>query len=432
VSGTGRIAMPGVDRMWLGSTVITALGPLTVPSRDDAVEAFTALAAAGPQARAGLRFAPGSTRQWVYRAEGLAEYAQSCVTQLPPGSDDDLDALLTRLTHEPRPARPARIFLADRHIVAMISHALGDGRLSLSLPSAVASYPATRALPDWATAPVSARPLHDALRHTFRDRASRSMVIAQRQAQRQAARTARVAARAEDEIGRPFEPQPVAVSEAGTAESARELRTWVRENLPGVAHFAALTSVTHQALIEHGIECAPGLHVLFDLRRYLPRGARTNGNFVGGLDLPVSAGNPRQITDTVAESAKAGHPLAAVAAAVVRGSLRRGAGPAESEWVPTRPRARLAMSYLGARSIDAGFPWSAGPEERMYWSRVDPAGPTGLTLLVAIVGRRVLLSASFHGSVFDAAAVRKALQASHEDPVGLIERAVGASARRTP
>jgi hypothetical protein len=395
------------------------------------VDAVAALAASGPASRVGLRFAPGSRHDWSYRDDDLAAYADGCVLDLPPVAGDDVDALVTRLATEAPRDRPIRVYLTDRYLVTVISHAVGDSRFVLALSDALLIHCRTGETPTWAGAAYTAKPLPEALGHTFRQRSRVTQLLSARQ--RMHARRREIRRRPSHDAESDtvdFRPQPVVITEYGRAGATRALQEWTRHNIAGAAHFAVVLAAVHEALIDVGIPCSPSLHMVYDLRRYLPRGRRTLANFVAGLDLPVDPGDPLAVTAEVTAAAKTGHPLAAAGASVLLSTIFGNPAPPAS--VAARPQARLALSYVGQQRLNAELPWAAGPDGRRYSSRVEPAGPTAITLLAAIFGGRLCLSASFHASVFDPGAVRAALQAAHSDTAGLVERSLARRTAGTP
>lgn len=417
-----RIPMARVDRLWRDSVVVSAVGPVAVPDRAAAVAAFAALAACGPDARIGLRFDPSSRHHWLYRHDDLAEYAETCVVALEAGADDDVDALMSRLAAEYDHTVPVRIFLADRHVLTAVSHAIGDSRVILAIPPAIVAHACDGTIPEWARRRSDPNLLRAALRRTF----GRPSAVGALLAERRATRATMEPAVSEESPNRvEFRPRPVSISVPGPPGASRALRAWTGRNLPGAAHFATVLTAVEQALTEQGIDCAPGVHMMFDLHRYLPRGTRTGGNFVGGLDLPTPVQDPRRITEVVTHAAKVGRPLAAVVVASLWSTVSRlpGLRPRQSRWIPDKPSAQLALSYITAVRVDNDLPWLAEAPARMYWCLVDPAGPTAITLLVAMVGERLQLSACFHATVFDPDKVRSALRAAQDDPIGLVQRA---------
>ncbi len=219
----------------------------------------------------------------------------------------------------------------------------------------------------------------------------------------------------------------------GTDAARRELVSWRSRHAPDASMSATVFAVGRAALLQEGFDLDPRALVIFDARRYLPRGSMTtHGNFICGLNLGFAdPDDPNAIGVAMNDALASGRPLAGMTAGVAKNAVRGRRSPrtplratAETA-IPESPRMWMAYNSIGRPMPIERLTWAAGPEDRHFGARVEPASPQALSLLINQVGGGWHLSASFHDSTFDAAAVARALERASQDPVGVLSQRVG-------
>ncbi|MEO7126868.1 MAG: hypothetical protein ABI382_06590 [Nakamurella sp.] len=186
-------------------------------------------------------------------------------------------------------------------------------------------------------------------------------------------------------------------------------------------------SSAHLVVLRRAFEMAgtairPELTVIFDVRRYLPRGSgQINGNFITGLSIPNgSLGEPRQVSLAIRAQTHSGRALAALLAGVLL-HWTRARHNSLSCIAPRNAQARLMFSSLGISRALQELPWKTDVGHRICAFITEPARPEHVTVVLIMVGGVVHLTASFHSNVFDEDAVRQALALAASDPLWLLD-----------
>ena len=357
------------------------------------VDAVRTLVSLGSSARAGRVF---HTDSWRYHPDEVDQLAERMVKTLPDRYTGD--AGLPGLREASDPDLPFTVFLGTDRASLCFDHRLGDGFLTVML---TAGALAGRGVPTVLHSADDRNPLPAALRATFLRSPGRVVEL--------------LRARLGDR-GSPVAPAEVdatrgsldLVTAAMSAESFRALAAWSRGRVhPTLAMLFALRA----ALRRTGVDVLDEGSVLVDLRRYLPSGRSTLGNFVVGQPLSMIDGIDA-VDARFSRDLRVGRPLAAITVGLLSRSWRR----SPARMVPAA--AHPIVSDMGFLRALEPLPWaSETPHVRVS---VDPATRNGITALTAVLRRRMHVSLSFDGSLYDRAQVQEACELLCHDPKGLL------------
>lgn len=396
VSAAGRV--PRRDRLSEGAFISVELAPIVLPRRVDIVAAVRSVIGLGPNTRAGRTFAG---RRWSYDPAALDQQAERMVKQLPDwytGSSS-----LPQLRSAIEPELPFTVFLGPDTAALCIDHRLGDGFLSVLLAAAVfgrSGIPASLVDAD------DGNPLPAALLTTFVRHPDRFLEIVHDRGRERAAGGSGEPPSTTAVEGRSLELE-TGVMDWGTYQS---LVRWARGKAPTTV---AMIFALRGALVRSGIGVGETGAILVDLRRYLPSGRSTLANFVVGQPLSLVSG-VGAAGDRFAHDLRLGRPLAALTAGLSRPTRR---GPVSSR--PVLAAAAPTVSDMGFLRALESIPWAT--DEPAVSVSVDTAARNGITALTSVLRRRMNVSLSFDGAVFDRTRVADACELFCTDPIGLIE-----------
>lgn len=401
----------GMDRSLSGSRIVQSFEGIDLASLDSLRDAFVALAQSGVSTRVG---AIGSVDAgWVHDADRIADHREDFVREAPT----DEDTLKWLLAH-PTPELPVQVAVSGDRLAVAYDHSLVDAAVASGFPRRLTAVARGADLPP--SPPEVEGPLALAIRHSFGLRLHRWM------AAMDDARAHRHRATITDEA----KPMPLSTVEVNLdapdvrhiscrleLDQVRALSRWASSRQCGRA--TALLLLATRALDLAGIPTSPRGTLVVGLRRYLPRGAITTGNFITGL--PVITSGPAFDADAVGpvvESAlSTARPLLSAAVRSVR--PYRDDCPARGR-ASVEPRARVALSYMGnLRDYDA-LPWRDPQAANCVLSSVDTAAPDGIGWTVLGMRGRLSMFATFHADAFDPETVAVAARLIAEDPITVL------------
>lgn len=434
--------MTATDRLCRIGSVISRVGPLTMPSRAAIVDALYRIASIGPQIRIGLVPAPDG-RTWRFDAAGLRARCEQMVVEVP--ADDDLDHAVAEVIASIDPMCPVRIVIAGRYMLQVFDHSLVDGRFTLGLPGALLTVAAGGPVPEWLTAPTLRRPVVAAVVDTF-VRHPRNVLSLLGARLRTAATShpegrplhegrshREVAGRpgaypalvdapesAADAPRVPWRPATHVVWESGEPTGFRDVRAWIRATDPRLSFGAVLLVMLRAAFHAEGIAVAPDADMVYDVRRFLPEGGQTNGNLVTGIPIH-GAEDVQAVEDQLVSTLETGRPVAALAAGVLRESVRPNRiGAVMPDLAPLYPRARISLSNIGLSRPLQNLPWADAPVHEAAYA-MHPVGPETLGIQAIVIDRALQLTVSFNGNVFRREAVERAVHRVVSAPMDVLE-----------
>jgi len=224
----------------------------------------------------------------------------------------------------------------------------------------------------------------------------------------------------------PVEP-PAFTHVHSSGQLPRRLRELRDECWPTASVGAVLLVGFRAGLAQAGVTPHAGAEVLMDVRRYFPSPRPIFGNWAAGVHVrAVDDYSPTSVTRATQAAARAGLPVAAMAAGRVLGRLR--ASTTLDRPVPSPMGApRISFTFLGAHSVAARLPWRTD-RTAFTVERTRPANAEAITLVAKEIGGRFSFTASHYESVWPAAVVRAALTRFLDDPLQVIRSAADRSA----
>ncbi|GAF50753.1 hypothetical protein [Rhodococcus wratislaviensis] len=403
------------DLMRSASRMITAIGPLRLPSIGEIRDTLTLLAHAGGR-HTPIGLVPTTeSRRWEHRPQDFLGQ----IRELGPCTREEVPQLLTRLARSGASAHPLNVAVAGDFLLLDISHGLGDGRLALSLVRAVAGGRTGTPVPEWARTRDTALPLARALTRTFASSPTRvARLLESLPAAAHSPGSAEMV---------PWHGAPTAVVASAASGTTAELRRWRDREMPGASVSSLLFAAIARAMRSHGLTIDDKVDVLFDCRRYLPEGATVNGNFAALVRFSLSdPGDPAEMSAAIAQATASGRPLASMAlsTATFRRRVAAGSAHARATHVAAEPRTRLVYSDMGEAALLADLDWTDEPGRRLVTALSEPADPASIVFTPVRRGPELDVSASLHDNVFDPELVRIALADALCDPLSLLSRRI--------
>ncbi|HLL65283.1 MAG TPA: hypothetical protein VK453_05995 [Micromonosporaceae bacterium] len=412
--------LPLRDRAWLEVETIRVIGPLMSVTAPALRQTLVAVHADHPGHRVVCRLDRAGGRWLPIGRRDIEAYCDETVLETTTGGPDAGHAIMRKLLAHPLGDHPLVFAVGGGYVGIKISHAFGDARiLGAWQPELVrAAAAGTRAQLPGPDSSTRLPLLRGALLQFARSpgRIGRAFRVGRRPAPPPSA-----------SAPAPWRPDPVHRYTRVTPAALTRLRQWRDAEAPGVSVTTILLAAIPVALTRCGVGAQPdGLVMLIDARRYLPPGSVIDGNFCWGQYLhPTDPTDPRAVQDTLKEEIASGRPLGMLILRQASLLLGRGGHSTVPTTVPTEVRPELTVSSSGRLETYEDLPWAAGPDGRESITVATPAGPPAITVSVDELSGTLHLTAVFHGSTFDAEAVRRAMDLVGADPVGLVSSAGG-------
>lgn len=382
------------DQMLAGLRFVGLYRDLIVPDPAVLNAALATITAASPHTRVALNPVPGK-RLWSQNGT-----RPPTVQQIP----DDVTAggnaaILEYIRRRPGAHRPLEVFASQRHIAFDIDHGLGGGQYVVELMLALFDLSHGRPSP-WVDGNDVVLALPWALARTFGLHPARA-----RRAWRCATdlRAANAAGHVPAPVAEstPWSPSPAVVIANVDAEAEAAVKDWRRTHAGKSGGAAIWLFIVRQALRAAGLPMTDSVVVAFDCRRYLPKQATTNSNFMIGLEIPFDQDQTLSTLIALLRECKdAGMPLAQLGVASAKAVLRAEARPDTPSTRAVGVPASLMYSEMGHLTMLDDLPWSDA-DERSLTGLLDPATPDGVTVYCSMVGSARRLSISFHDNVFE-------------------------------
>jgi hypothetical protein len=322
-----------------------------------------------------------------------------------PTPIDDWDAALHAFLVAHSAARPVTFVVGPDFVAAVISHAIGDGTTNNATVPELIRAALGGATPTGLAAPGVAHPLARATTRFFGGDPRRVAALL---------RSSRPVPADGPAAPAPVEPRLPrfisARSRPGYVSALRELRASrpTRVSTPSLL-FAATTRLMRA----EGVVDQQGTMVLVDCRRYL-RGGPVWGNFISGTYLsPADPSSPEDVNDAIREALATGRPLAALAVAAARTTLRgrtgtRGSGGGAG--------AVLSLSHLGELQAYRDLPWCDGATERRYVAGNTSERVDRIAVNFSELDDALHVTATFDDRTYSEAAIGRVVAALCEDP----------------
>lgn len=406
----------GIDRLLGGSVIRQSFRPLDLPSPDALREAFVRLAAHGPQTRVGFERADAD--HWRYRGAAIADRADEVVRVVPDDvTESAQDWLATHLV----PDLPVQFALKDDELATAMDHVLLDAPLASGLPAIVLSMAEGAPVPAMFDG-VTDRPLSAALWNTFGRHPGNVLALVRGRGEVPQPPSTGDVPREDDRLPL-IDPGGLTGRldrDCDIAEMAG-VRAWGAQH--GLGLSPTLLLLAAAATEQAGLAIEPQGDLVVDLRRYLPKGVTTGGNFITGVSVPVwSEGfEPEALGELLDAMLTVGRPLAAVAARLLRAKRRPPVPPTAADTVPRPVRARVSMSNPGVLKLYEQMPWTVPPAERRAVHGTEGIAPNTIGWITSSDAGRFRASVSFRSDAFDTETVARIVDLVFTDPVAVLD-----------
>lgn len=414
-----HLPIAAVDRLARGGHVIGVIGPLELPPRDALVEALYRIMSLGPEARLGLVGTPDG-HDWRYDPQALRARCDRMVVERD--ADDGLSSTTyaERMVAEIDPDLPLRIVVVGDRLITIYDHQLVDARYTTGLPAALIALATGGDMPSWLTVSSARRPLAAGVVATFLRHPGQ---IARLLRARRVIDPDNLPRTSAERPLVPWCPSSSVVWAQGTRQDYREFRAWLRAQDGAPSFGAAVIVALRRSLAEVGIRLDPMSEMVYDVRRYLPAGVETTGNFVTGI--PVDGGDDLgAVENSIHETVESGRPLAALLAGAAKealGLIPRGT----TDSAPAHARAHVVVSNMGLTRALQQLPWrrDGRPAQAVYL--VHPMGPESVAAQIAVIDGAVQASVTFNDNVFDRETIERAVTRAIADPLSLLAADAG-------
>jgi hypothetical protein len=411
-STNGPITLPmrAVDRMNKGNRLSTLQGPMALPPRAEFVDAMVRLAELGPHTRAGLRFSDDG-KSWVYDRSRLRELCEAAVTEVSDEGPAIFDQAMHDFSLAGDEVPPLRFILTPHHLIMLIDHGLGDAGIETAIPYSILRMVAGDPAPSWTTWASMDDPLPKAVVNTFVRHPRHVLELL---------RAERSPAGLSDHVPGPINTSwtrtPAYANATIPDEDVARLRVRVKAN-PSVSFTGLIVVLVHRALVRAGFPVNDSVNVIHDLRRFLPKGTSTMGNFITGLPVSMAADAKPDVASISAEivTADTSHRSLAVTAL---GALR-GWTPPEVTPPHLNPELKLSISNAGPMKTVNDLPWTSS--ERVVTYAVGPTPPEQLSILTAVSGGGMTLTASYDAGVFPRETIEAAMEYAAHHALELLD-----------
>jgi len=396
------------DRPWVDAYVTVLCGPFAMPSVHDLRAAVRRLASCHPQSRLTWRL-DETKRHWLNDRD-----VESVVVERDWDDGCDGGAILDAMERDESLDPPLVLIRYPNYIGLKMMHSVGDGRMFLTVISAVLTTATTGEVAPWPAEPGGRFPLIKASANTFGRRPLQIKSAVDDRFQLPAEEPG-IHQRIEN-----WAPSRRTVHVPLLRKQADEFFSWAKEHAPRASRFALQIALILRAVDRVGIAASPDVRVIVDLRRYLGW-KYIDGNFVAGVPMQIEPDMSAEvISSTMRATMASGRPLLNQILATVRG----GTATSRATSVDLGERPRLSFTNMGSSPEIDRLPFLTNLPP-VYGGSVPPAGPHGLTFLFAEAPALLTLNATFHDNVVDPALVREALELAASDPIGLLSGPVG-------
>lgn len=403
-----------VGRAW--SQMVTAIGPIALP--DDLDNFVADIVNTGFNGR--LATIPSTTSLRWRRSDSVAQP----VIRYPATDRDGLDEVVTRFARETLGRGPFLAATAGDYLLLSINHGWGDARLAIRLNELF-----TRG--EVEVAPTARKlPLATAVTQFFgKNREMFKQVVKSRLPGAASAAPEIPVVSAEPTGQQLWSRSPRMVSASVDVSVIDDIRRRRKTSGSKASVSSFLFAAAMRELQQAGIARHPGVNILFDCRRYLDGVTdplEVNANFVSAVEFPFpDVPTPEDVHANIRAAADSGRPLlsATMTSAIVGARVARHQAPSVAVAVEVPARARLGYSDPGLVPFPESV-WTGDVSQRFFNTLSEPAEPDGLMITFLQAGGGLHVTASFHDNVFDAAAMREAVERVARNP--LPEEALGA------
>lgn len=320
-----------LDSRYAGEAVLLILGQANLRHESDIAAVIDRVSEFGPASRVVASPSRESTRWPMISRPGASVLLAD---RSGGGVVDSIADCIERFA-DLRPDNPIAIWRCGRYVFVYCDHGLGDAVFFQKLTALVTNDRLPASLLAAGTDNVSS-PVTTALRHaliTNPRRFLRDSMVILRAAKNS---TKGTEGRETSDVARRGDHREHFSAYFASGSTIGEFRSLRDRCHPGVSVVALIMHRVCESFAAMHSDLAPEVEVLVDLRRYLPGGARTQGNFNSVVRIPFSAGvTPLAFGRALNDELHSYRPLIALAGSVAR-----------AKWRAARDRRRTARDPL--------------------------------------------------------------------------------------
>ncbi|MET1132221.1 MAG: hypothetical protein ABWX60_02230, partial [Aeromicrobium sp.] len=275
------VPIAGIDRLLGGSRIRQSFSPLELPPLEALGAALVRLAAHGPHTRAG--FVRADAEHWRYLGAGIADRLPEIFRVVPEGTTESAqDWLAAHLVDD----LPLQFAVKGDELATAFDHVLLDAPLASSLPTILVTMAGGAPVPELFDT-VTERPVTRALWNTFGRHPGTALTLVRDRGTPPVAALPSGATEREDDRIPLVDPGGLThrLHRSCDVEQMAGVREW--GSAQGLGLSPTMLLLAAAATQQAGIAIEPQGDLVVDLRRYLPKGVTTGGNFITGVSVPV-------------------------------------------------------------------------------------------------------------------------------------------------
>jgi hypothetical protein len=392
------------------------MGPMAAPSPATVRLALRRLAALYPDHRILRRLDHLNVRWITVPVSELDAHCDRMVLDLTDATAATPESVIESLYHHPASDLPVQFVVGPDFCALLVEHACIDGLTINAIWSEILRCAVEDDQPTAIAKPSVRAPLLRALDNYYRRSPARILATLR----------APHSVPPPEPVGLPtvaWRPGFAAVSAWAGPDALEQIRKWRLEHARGITRTMVLFAAARAALEQAGLESgSPGMYVIGDIRKFLPAGARLDGNFASAVYIaPADPTDPVMVNGAVDQAFSAARPLATMAlVAATAGRRRRKAGG-----TPDRIRADArpvpSLVHTGRLKPFEKLPWTGDRAERRYLIGSTPGGVDGISVFISEIHGGIDVTATFHATTFDRDAVSRAVEQMCKDPAGVLD-----------
>lgn len=411
-----KVRIAGRDQACIHMRTVGYMGPMTPPGPAQVRSTLVRLAALYPGHRILRRLDQQNVRWITVPASEIAAHCERMVVDLTGDPSTTPETVVDGLYNSPPSDLPVQFIIGADFCALLVNHACVDGLTINAIWPEIIRCAVAGEDPVTVAVPSIRAPLLRALDNYYRRSPKR--VLATLRAPHSVP-----PAEAADRPTVAWQPEFAVVSASAGPAALEQIRKWRLEHARGITRTVVLFAAARAALEQVGLTAAtPGLYVIGDIRKFLPTGARLDGNFASAVYIaPDDPTDPVVLNGAIDQAFSAARPLATMALVAATASRRR----RKAGGVPGRIARAAApvhsLVHTGRLKPYEKLPWAGDRAQRRYIIGSTPGGPEGISVFISEIHGGIDVTATFHATTFDRDAVARALELMCKDPAAVLD-----------
>ncbi|MGF7236213.1 MAG: hypothetical protein ACQSGP_14800 [Frankia sp.] len=411
-----KVRIAGRDQACIHMRTVGYMGPMTPPTPAQVRSTLARLAALYSGHRI-LRKLDHQNVRWItVPAPEMAAHCERMVVDLTGAPATTPESVVADLYNSPASDLPVRFVIGRDFCALLVNHACVDGLTINAIWPEIIRCAVAGEDPAAVAVPSIRMPLLRALDNYYRRSPKRILATLRAPHSVPPAET-------NDRPTVAWQPEFAVVSASAGPAALEQIRKWRLEHARGITRTMVLFAAARAALEQVGLTAAtPGLYVIGDIRKFLPAGARLDGNFASAVYItPADPTDPVMLNESVDTAFSAARPLATMALVAATASRRR----RKAGGVPDRITQAVApvhsLVHTGRLKPYEKLPWTGDRSERRYVIGSTPGGSDGISVFISEIHGGIDITATFHATTFDRDAVAHALEMMCKDPASVLD-----------